>query len=173
MGLFSNPAEEARKNNLKQMEDARLRFAQRMHSEGFRPERMLIVSTGRGGYAALCRHAGQVCLIVSPDFGAPGEFVLETYEILPARREDFYQPAEGLGGIFGFGKKPSVGFRLIISRPSGDFEIPFITNHSAASIYTAKNPLLSTTRRRGDANLVWDLQPMDRRLLGEVTLGLR
>jgi hypothetical protein len=26
----------------------------------------------------------------------------------------------------------------------------------------AKNPLLRTQRRRGDANVVWDMQPLDR-----------
>jgi len=26
----------------------------------------------------------------------------------------------------------------------------------------AKNPLLKTQRRRGDANLVWDMKPIDR-----------
>ena len=36
-----------------------------------------------------------------------------------------------------------------------------------------KNPLLSAKRRRGDANVVWDIPPIERRRLDEIERALR
>ena len=44
MGLFSNnEAEALRKRNLKELEDKRVRFAERLKQEGFAPENCLFV----------------------------------------------------------------------------------------------------------------------------------
>lgn len=166
MGFFSNPVEDMRKQNLAALEDARLRFAEKMQNENFAPAKMLLVSTDRGGYVGLCRDRDRFCLIVSPNFGEAGEF---TIEYSPAvRREDVFEAAEGMGGAFGFGKKGARGFNLIINREDGEFSIPFITNRSAAAIANAKNPLLSTGRRRGNANLAWDFHPVDKAFLKQL-----
>lgn len=169
MGLFHDSAEDLRKQRLKELEDKRLRFAQRMQQEGFAPAHMLLASTERGGVIGLCRDGEEICLIVGPDFGGDGDFCLERYDRLPARREDFFQASEGMGGILGFGKRGATGFYLIVDRGGIELSIPFITNINAASEYRlAKNPLLSPKRRRGDANIVWDMQPIDKRRLPDL-----
>ena len=173
MALFQSENEIARKRRLKELEDKRLRFAKRMQQEGFAPERMLLLSTEKGGLAGLCRDRGQVCLIVGPDFGGEGEFVLERYDALPARREEFFQASEGLGGVFGLGKKGREGFYLIIERESGALSVPFIVHLNSAMLCDARNPLLSVKRRRGDANVVWYMQPMDKRVLKKADRMLR
>ncbi len=172
MGLFSNPAEDKRRQSLKDMEDARLRFAQDMQAKGFAPDGMLILSTDRGGYIALCRHEGKTCLIESPDFGAPGEFILHTFDALPAVRQEHFLPAEGMGGAFGFGKKGEKGFILTVTLPERQIILPFIANRASAMIGSAKL-LLSTKRRRGDANLAWDLSPIDSKLLEKLDQELK
>ena len=64
------------------------------------------------------------------------------------------------------GKKGSVGFYWIVERPDGELRIPFIANRgSMAEVTYAKNPLLNPKRRRGNANVVWDLPPMEKRML--------
>ena len=74
-----------------------------------------------------------------------------------------------LGGIFGFGKKGSVGYYLVLERPDREpLRIPVIANKNQALICGAKNPLLDTRRRRGDANVVWDMRPIDRSMLGKL-----
>lgn len=173
MGLFSNPNEEKRKQSLQSMEDARLRFAEKMQKENFAPTKMLLVTTDLGGYVGLCRDKDQFCAIISPDFGADGEFILERFPSPILRREDVFEAAEGMGGAFGFGKKGATGFKLIIERENGDLTIPFIVNRSAAAIANAKNPALSTKRRRGNANLVWDFQPVDKRFLNKLEQELK
>ena len=58
MGLFSNKEEEVRrKRNLKELEDKRVRFAERLAAEGFRPEHCLFVQRD-GGFVAVARHGG-------------------------------------------------------------------------------------------------------------------
>ena len=166
MALFQSENEIARKRKLKELEDKRLRFAERMQQEGFAPERMLLLSTEKGGLAGLCRDRGQVCLIVGPDFGGEGEFTLERFDRLPARTEDYFEKSEGMGGFMGLGKKGQQGFRLIVERPDGEVVIPYVSGLNCAAVYPMKkNPLLDPRRRRGDANVVWDLPPVDRHRL--------
>lgn len=165
MGLFSDPNEAVRKENLKKLEDKRLRFAETCAKDGFAPESMLLIATERGGLAGLCRDKSETCLIVGPDFGGEGEFVLERYDKLPARREEFFQAAEGMGGIFGFGKKGATGYYLIVDREDGELRIPVIANKGSVMECKAKNPLLSTKRRRGDANVVWDMRPIEKGMM--------
>ena len=173
MGLFNDENERVRKQKLKELEDKRLRFAESMQRGGFAPERMLLVSTERGGFVGFCRDGKGMCLIVGPDFGSDDDFALERYDALVTRREDFFQPAEGLGGAFGFGRKGAVGFHLIVDRGGVELAVPFIVNQNSAMICGKRNPLLSVKRRRGDANLVWDMQPMDKRLLEKAERELR
>lgn len=166
MSLFENPREQERKEKLRQLEDKRMRFAQQMQRDGFAPETMLICSGERGGLFGLCREGGQVCLIVGPDFGGEGEFTLERFDRLPARTEDYFEKSEGMGGFMGLGKKGQQGFRLIVERPDGEVAIPYVSGLNCAAVYPMKkNPLLDPRRRRGDANVVWDLPPVDRHRL--------
>lgn len=173
MGLFSDPNEAIRKENLKNMEDKRLRFAEKCAKEGFAPESMLLLASGRGGLTGLCRDKGKLCLIVGPDFGGEGEFVLEQYDKLTSRREEFFEAAEGMGGIFGFGKKGAAGFHLIVERRDGsELSIPVIANKGSFMECRAKNPLLSTKRRRGDANVVWDMRPIEKGMMKKLETTL-
>ena len=169
MGLFNDPNEQKRRENLRILEDKRLAFAQRLQREGFAPETMALFSTERGGLIGLCRHQGRVGLIVGPDFGADGDFTLEQYDALPVRFEEYFEKSEGMGGIFGMGKRGAVGFYVIAQRPDGELAIPCVMNKNSAAVFSLKkNPLLSVRRRRGDAHVVWDLPPVEKRRLSEM-----
>lgn len=170
MGLFDDGNEAKRKQNLKELEDKRCRFAERMQKEGFAPARMLLVSTEQGGLIGLSRVNGRLCVVVGPDFGGEGEFELEEYDHPVVSREQHLEPAEGLGGIFGFGKKGSVGYYLILQRPEPKepLRIPVIANKNSALVCTKKNPLLDLRRRRGDANVVWDMKPVEKSMMAKI-----
>ena len=163
MGIFNDAEEQARKAKLKAMEDKRVAFAQQLAREGFAPEKMLFAQTENGGYAGLCRIGGQYALVISPGFGTDEDFVLEHYDRLDYRVEEVYVKAEGMGGLFGFGKKPQRGVEYVIARADGsEVRMPFVGGRGSWLLCTlAKNPLLKTQRRRGDANVAWDMKPID------------
>ena len=164
MGLFDSAEEQARKAGLKKLEDKRVAFAQLLARQGLAPERMLFAQNDNGGFTALCRHNGKYWLIISPGFGTDDDFILESYDALDWRAEDVLVKSEGMGGIFGFGKKAEIGREFFIRRHDGtEARMPFVCgrgNWLDASL--AKNPLLKERRRRGDANIVWDMKPIDR-----------
>jgi hypothetical protein len=78
MGLFDSAEEQARKANLKKLEDRRVAFAQRLARQGFAPEKMLFAQNDNGGFTALCRTGGKYWLVISPGFGTDDPSVLET-----------------------------------------------------------------------------------------------
>ena len=164
MGLFDTPEELARKANLKKLEDRRVAFAQKLAQQGFAPEKMLFAQNDNGGFTALCRNGGKYWLVISPGFGTDDDFVLESYDALDWRVEEVLVKSEGMGGIFGFGKKAEIGREFFIRRHDGtEARMPFVCgrgNWLDASL--AKNPLIKERRRRGDANIVWDMKPIDR-----------
>lgn len=163
MGLFNDAQDQARRANLKAMEDKRVAFAQKLAREGFAPERMLLTMTENGGYVGLSREGKGYCLIISPGFGTEEDFVLERFDALDYRTEEVYVKGEGMGGIFGFGKKPERGVVYFIRRADGsEAQMPFVGGRGSWLECTlAKNPLLKTQRRRGDANVAWDMKPID------------
>ena len=167
MGLFDSADEQARKAKLKKLEDKRLAFAEQLAKDGFAPKSMLFAQTANGGYAAMSQFGGQYCLIISPGFGTDEDFVIERYDTLNYRIDDVHVKSEGMGGIFGFGKKAEIGVEYVITRHDGsEARMPFVSGRSGwmeASL--AKNPLLKTQRRRGNANVAWDLRPLDRTTL--------
>lgn len=164
MGWFNDPEEQARKANLKKLEDKRVAFAQRLAREGFAPERMLFAQNEDGGYTGLARFNGQYWLIVSPGFGSDDDFRLERLDELDYRVNEVQVKSEGMGGIFGFGKKAQDGREYIIALPDGsEAKLSFVSGRGNwMDVALNKNPLLKTQRRRGDANLVWDMTPLDR-----------
>ena len=168
MGLFNSAEEQARRAKLKKLEDKRVAFAQQLEKQGFAPERMLFAQTENGGFVSLSRFAGQYCLIISPGFGTDEDFVLERYDTLNWRAEEVVVQAEGMGGIFGFGKKAEGGTEYIITRADGsEVKMPFVGGRNGwLECKLSKNPLLKTRRRRGDANVVWDMAPLDRATVG-------
>ena len=163
MGLFDSAEEYRRKDNLKKLEDKRVAMAQQLAARGFAPERMLFAQNENGGFTALSRFNGQYWVIVSPGFGTDDEYVLEISDTLNWRSTEINVKAEGMGGIFGFGRKGQHGREYIITLQDGtEAKMPFVGGLNCwmeASL--AKNPLLKTQRRRGDANLVWDMRPID------------
>ena len=163
MGIFNSAEDMERKANLKKLEDKRVAFAQRLAREGFAPERMLFSQTQQGGFIAVCREGGQFCLIVSPSFGGDEEFALERYDAPSFTKALVHVRPEGMGGIFGFGKKGQEGAEFVITRADGsELRMAFVAGLNGWLETTlSKNPLLKTQRRRGDANLVWDFKPLD------------
>ena len=163
MGLFDNAAEQERKANLKKLEDKRLAFAQELEKQGFAPERMLFAQSANGSFVSVCRDKGQYVVIVGPGFGTDEEYRMERMDALVARREDVHVKSEGMGGIFGFGKKAEIGVEYFIRLSDGsEVSMPFVGGRSGwMEKERKKNPLLSTKRRKGDANLSWDMTPLD------------
>lgn len=173
MGFFSGPEEDARRQRLKEMEDRRLAFAREMAHAGFAPERMLLLSTERGNLLGICRDGGALGLIVGPELGSESEFVLRRPARFRCRRREVLEPATGLGGALGFGTKGAFGFVCTLVTDEGEIALPVVANRGGALLCGRKNPLLSTKRRRGDANVVWDIPPIERRRLDELERELR
>ena len=167
MGLFSNnEAEALRKRNLKELEDKRVRFAERLKQEGFAPENCLFVQQN-GGFAAVACHGGEIFLLTGPAPGAEEDFTFRRAKRARAYTEDLFIKSEGLGGILGFGKKGGVGFKLTVTPEDGEpLEMELV---SGLGTYLeirpdkrGKNALLNLKRRRGNANFVWDFMPLER-----------
>ena len=173
MGFFSGMEEDARRRKLTDMENKRLAFAGEMARVGFAPEKMLLLSTERGNLLGICRDGGALCLIVGPELGAEDDFVLWRLEHSRVRQEEVFEPATGLGGALGFGTKGAFGFVCTICADEGEFALPVVAHRGGALVCGKKNPLLSIKRRRGDANVVWDIPPIERRRLGEIQRVLR
>lgn len=173
MGFFSGMEEDARRRKLTDMENKRLAFAGEMARVGFAPERMLLLSTERGNLLGICRDGGALCLIVGPELGTEDDFVLHRLEKPRVRQEEVFEPATGLGGALGFGTKGAFGFVCTICADEGEFALPVVAHRGGALVCGKKNPLLSVKRRRGDANVVWDIPPIERRRLGEIQRALR
>lgn len=158
-----------RKEKLRALEDARLAFAEEMAQRGFEPDEMILVGTERGALVGLSRERSRLNLVIGPEFVQPGPFRLESCPLDSVRREEVLIPSEGLGGLLGMGKKGAKGFVLILDRGGVEISVPFITNRTSASCFSLrKNPLLKRKRRHGDANVLWDLNPLDDRQLHKI-----
>ena len=163
MPLFDSSVEKERKENLKKLEDRRVCFAEKLAKEGFQPEKMLFCSTEGGQFVALARHDGKAAVVVSPIFGQEGDFVIEYHDALQWEKEEIYEKGSGLNGAFGFGKKGAKGFILHIHLSDGSVADLYVVAGRTSYLETdyKRNPLLKTKRRRGDANIIWDLSPIE------------
>ena len=163
MGLFSGPEEQERKARLKSFEDKRVAFAEKLERQGFKPDKMLFAQSDNGGFVAVCRFEGKLWLIASPGFGTEEDYVLAPFDVSNVRREEVLVKSEGMGGILGFGKKGERGVEYVITLSDGsEVKMPFVFGRSGwAEFVLKKNPLLPTRRRRKDANIVWELTPID------------
>ena len=166
--------EAMRKQYLKEMEDQRIIFAEKLDKEGFRPERMIFFSTEDGRCVALAKHAGKYAVIVTPVFSKGGDFVIEYFDELQYEREEIYEKGTGLNGAFGFGTKGANGYKLHITMGDGS-TVPLCVVAGRTSwletVYK-KNPLLKTKRRRGNANVMWDLFPIDGNRMSKINEAL-
>lgn len=170
MGFFDNPDEQERKAKLRALEDKRLAFAQELARQGFAPERMLFAQTENGSFVSLCRDGSGWAVIIGPALGTDEDFRIVRMDALTARREEVRIASEGMGGIFGMGKKAQIGTEYVITLPGGEeVKMPFVGGRSAwMEREFKKNPLLGTKRRRGDANICWDMAPLDRTAVDRV-----
>jgi len=170
MPLFDQDAERLRKENLKKMEDKRVLFAQELEKMNFKPERMLFCSSEQGGFMAIARHNGKYALIVAPVFGSDDDFVIDIQDELHCEREDIFEKGTGLNGAFGFGTKGAKGFVLHFTLTSGAVAQMHIVAGRTSWLECPykKNPLIKTKRRRGDANIVWDLMPIEPGVLSKI-----
>ena len=171
MGLFSGPEEQERKARLKSFEDKRVAFAEKLERQGFKPDKMLFAQSDNGGFVAVCRFEGKLWLIASPGFGTEEDYVLAPFDVSNVRREEVLVKSEGMGGILGFGKKGQHGVEYFVRLENGaEVSVPFVFGRNGWAEYPLnKNPLLKTKRRRGDANIVWELRPLDNAELNKVT----
>ena len=163
MGFFSNPKEQERLARLKAMEDKREAFAWMLDQQGFKPERMLFASTQNGGFTAFCSFDGRQWLILSPGFDTDEDFVIESTPRFDVRVEPVEVTGEGMCGVLGIGQKAERGVEYVITRADGsEARFSFVGGRTSwAEFPYKKNPLLDTRRRRKDANVAWELQPID------------
>lgn len=170
MGFFSDPKEIERRENLKKLEDKRLKLAGALDQQGFKPEKMLFAQAENGGFVAVGVHGGARWVIASPALGSDDDFIVEHSACFPVRKQDVFVQSEGMGGIMGFGKKGEHGVEYVVTlSDSRELKMPFVYGRSNwAEFPLKKNPLLSTRRRRGDANIVWDLRPVDNMQLPQI-----
>ena len=170
MPLFDRDTEKQRKENLKLLEDRRVRFAEALDKQGFQPERMFFCSCEDGSFVAMARHAGQYAVIVGPKFGSDDDFVLDLQDALQVEREEVFEKGTGLNGAFGFGQKGAKGFNLLLTLSDGSVvKMPVVAGRTSwLETPLKKNPLLKTRRRRGDANIIWDLMPIDPGVLSKI-----
>lgn len=163
MPLFDRDGEKQRKENLKLLEDRRMRFAEALEKKGFQPERMFFCSCEDGSFVALARHGQQYAVILGPKFGSDDDFVFDLQDALECEREEVFEKGTGLNGAFGFGQKGAKGFNLMLHLSDGSVaKMPVVAGRTSwLETPYKKNPLLKTRRRRGDANIIWDLMPID------------
>lgn len=170
MPLFDQSAEKQRKENLKKLEDRRVCFAEKLDKMNFKPEQMIFFSTEEGGFTALSRFEGKYAVIVGPAFNSENDFVLDIQDKLQMEREDIFEKGTGLNGAFGFGTKGAKGFTLHITLNDGSIaKMPVVAGRTSwLEVPFKKNPLLKTKRRRGDANVIWDMMPIDPGVLSKI-----
>ena len=170
MPLFDSGAERQRKENLKKLEDRRLRFAKELDDRGIRPERMFFCAREDGSFVALARHEGRFVLIESPKFGTDADFRIDIQDSPKYEREDVLIKGTGLNGALGFGEKSAKGFNLYVLDSDGQRVcIPVVFGRTSwLEVPYKKNPLLKLKRRRGDANVMWDLTPIDHGQLAKI-----
>ncbi len=163
MGLFSDPGDVERRENLKRLEDKRLALAQTLSDKGFKPEKMLFAQTPNGGFCAIARFGGRQWLVVSPALGSDEDFRLDIRDRFEVRREEVLVKSEGMGGMLGFGKKGERGVDYVLTlSDGGEAHLPFVFGRSSWAEFALKrNPLLGLKRRRGNANVAWELKPVD------------
>jgi hypothetical protein len=174
MSLFDTAAEKQRKENLRLLEDRRVLFAAKLEKMNFKPERMLFCSCEDGSFTALARVDGKFAVILGPVFGDDRGFELEIHDTLQAEREDIFEKGTGLNGAFGFGTKGANGYVLHITRYDGS-TVPLCVVAGRTSWLETnyrKNPLLKTKRRRGNANVMWDLFPIDGNRMAKINEAL-
>ena len=175
MPLIDRNAEQLRKENLKKLEDKRVLFSEKLEKMNFKPERMIFCSGDDGGFVALARPDGKYAVITAPAFGSEDDFTIAIQDEMPCEREEIYQKGTGMNGIFGFGTKGAKGFNLTFTLEDGRTAVmPFVAGRNSWLEVTAarKNPLLKVKRRRGDANVVWDLMPIDPNTLPKIEATL-
>lgn len=174
MPLFDNNAEKQRKENLKLLEDRRVLFAAKLEKMNFKPERMLFCSCEDGSFTALARHNGKYAIVVGPAFGSDNDFIIEVQDALQVEREDVFEKGTGLNGAFGFGTKGAKGFNLFFTLSDGSVaKMPVVAGRTSwLECPLKKNPLLKTKRRRGNANVMWDLFPIDGNRMSKIDEAL-
>jgi len=170
MALFDNSAEKLRKENLKLLEDRRVLFAAKLEKMNFQPERMLFCSCEDGKFTALARHNGKYAIVVGPAFGSEDDFIIDIQDSVQVEREDVFEKGTGLNGAFGFGTKGATGFNLFFTLSDGSVaKLPVVAGRTSwLECPLKKNPLIKTKRRRGDANIIWDLMPIEPGVLSKI-----
>ena len=170
MPLFDQNAEKQRKEKLKNLEDRRVLFAEKLEKMNFQPERMLFCSNEDGSFTALARHNGKYAVVTAPAFGSDADFAIDIQDQIQCEREDVFEKGTGLNGAFGFGTKGAKGFNLHITLSDGSIaKMAIVAGRTSwLECPLKKNPLIKTRRRRGDANLIWDLMPIDPGVLPKI-----
>jgi hypothetical protein len=155
--LGGNENEKARKLSLPQLAPTR-RALPAAHRD-LKLDNALFVQFG-GGFKGVGLSPKGVYLFCGPGPGDEEDFSVQRYDHCRARLRDEKIASEGAAGILGFGKKGGQGYTLSVDLEDQGFELTFVSGYNFLLDVApgAKNPLLDTKRRPGNANIVWDMR---------------
>ena len=182
-GLFGNGdkntyhGNDERKKALAALEDRRIAFAKTEEMASFSPSRAVFATLPEGGFSGVAISNGKLYLIQGPGPYQPGEdFRCEVCAGGAAyREEEYFVPAQGMGGLAGFGKRSAYGTVFHITCPSGaGFDLRIVMGESCIlTVPKMKCALASPKRRRGNAAFPFDMRPLDKRDVGRAEGAIR
>jgi hypothetical protein len=142
---------------LQQLADKRRAFA--VAHRDLKLDNALFVQFG-GGFKGVGLSPKGVYLFCGPGPGDEEDFSVQRDDHCRARLRDEKSASEGAAGILGFGKKGGQGYTLSVDLEDQGFELTFVSGYNFLLDVApgAKNPLLDTKRRPGNANIVWDMR---------------
>jgi len=166
MGIFAPSNDAERKDNLKILEDKRVAFAKEFNKTGYKPIYTLYVQY-EGGFRGISKLENGFLVLFGPGPGSDEDF---SFQFTPTLRAEFAEKVkrpEGMRGLLGYGKRGAYGYDMTLTLPDESTVVFDIMTGYTLYLKTgyAKDPLFKETRRRGNANIVWDFAPLDRKPL--------
>lgn len=163
MGIYDNISEKQRKDSLALLEDKRVAFAKKLADMGLTPGRALYVQCGGGFHGVVLSSRGILYLTGPGPMEQEDDFTVSVHNGVELSYEEVHIASQGLGGIFGFGKKGGVGFKLTLSFPDGSTgELELVSGqHTFMEVHKGKDPVFDQKRRRGFSNVVWEFKPLE------------
>ena len=162
MAFFDNASEKLRKQNLKTLEDKRIAFAKRVNGMNLTPDFMLYSQNG-GGFTGMGMSGKKYIYITGPAPAEEADFSIMAYDHVDIQTREILIESEGMGGMFGFGKKGGVGYVITLSFPDGmTGELSVVSNQNCIlEAARGKDSLFDEKRRHGNSNFVWEFRPLE------------
>ncbi|MHB8062621.1 MAG: hypothetical protein ACYDG2_08315 [Ruminiclostridium sp.] len=156
--LFNYAALRLRKQQLKDLEQKRVKFAMDMKAQGVIPDRVLYVQKN-GGFTGIGIDKTTLYVLTGPAPDDEAPFGIQAYKNFNAYMEEIYVEEDGLGGMFGFGKKGGNGWRFIVSLPNDQIILEIIPNMTNILDVLAIDNRLFFIKEKQNYNFVFDMIP--------------